>query len=246
MASINMEPLPFEEAIRFFRDKLTLTPEQYRALAEDAEAKAFTVSGYTSLEVINDIFRELDKALADGLTVKEFRDSVNGLLAKKGYEGITPYRADNIFRTNVQTAYNVGRYKQQTDPDVLQARPYWIYDAVNDRRTRPAHLAMDGTVRRYDDPFWDTWYPPNGYRCRCGVRTASERDVRRKGLQVQTGPAPAYVQTPVGTGAVPLVPDKGFAYNPGKVAWTPDLSKFPPELREAYQKRNGWDRSNPV
>lgn len=239
MANISMEPLSFEEAIRFFKDKLTLTPEQYRVLAEEAKVKAFTVSGYTSMEVINEIFQVLDKALADGLTVKEFRDSVGGLLVKKGYEGITPYQADNIFRINIQTAYNVGRYKQQIDPDVVQFRPYWIYDALNDKKTRPAHLAMDGTVRRYDDPFWSTWYPPNGFRCRCSVRTASERDVRRKGLTVQTGPVPAYGQTPVGTGAVPLLPDKGFAYNPGQAAWTPDLSKFPQALREAYQNRNG-------
>ena len=29
------------------------------------------------------------------------------------YEGITPYQAENIFRTNIQTAYNVGHYSRE-------------------------------------------------------------------------------------------------------------------------------------
>lgn len=246
MAKITLEPLPFKEAIEFFKDKIALTPDQYRALEEAVKVKAFTVSGITSLEVLNGILKQLETALNDGLTAKEFRDSVNEMLAKKGYEGMTPFQADNIFRTNIQTAYNIGRYKQQTDPDVVKARPYWMYDAVQDKRTRPTHLALDGTVRRNDDPFWDVWYPPNGFRCRCSVRTLSQRDVDRRGLKVETGPAPAYVKTDTGLGAMPLLPDPGFAYNPGKEAWKPDLSKYPKELQKAYQQRSSKNRPTNV
>ncbi|MGE5581484.1 MAG: phage minor head protein [Bacillota bacterium] len=237
MATIKIEPLPFEEAIEFFETKLALKPDDYAKLLEEVKVKAFTVSNISSLDVLNDILNELDKAVADGLTPQEFRQAVNEMLTRRGWEGMTPYQVDNVFRTNIQTNYNVGRYKQQTDPEVVKSRPYWIYDAVNDKRTRLTHLALDGTVRRYDDPFWDTWYPPNGFRCRCGVRTASERDINRKGLTVQTGPPPAYAKTAVGTGAVPLIPDKGFAYNPGKAAWKPDLSKYPDELQKAYRQK---------
>ena len=98
-----------------------------------------------------------------GNTLAEFRDNMNGFLEREGYEGITPYQAENIFRTNIQTAYNVGHYKQMTDPEVMKLRPYWQYDAVNDSRTRPSHLAMDGRVFPADSPVWDTWFPPN--RC---------------------------------------------------------------------------------
>lgn len=242
MPEFKSEPLPFEEAIQFFKDKLALKPEEYKRLAEEAKVKAFTISGYTSLEILNDILKELEKALTEGITVTEFRDSVNQLLERKGYQGFTPFNADNIFRTNVQTAYNVGRYKQMTDPDVIKARPYWVYDAVNDKRTRPTHLALDETVRSHDDPFWNTWYPPNGFRCRCSVRTLSKRDIGRRGYKIQTGPPPAYVKTDTGSGVIPLLPDPGFAYNPGKAAWQPDLSKFPAELQKAYQNRDSKKR----
>ena len=66
---------------------------------------------------------------------------MNEFLEAEGYEGLDPLQADNIFRTNIQTAYNVGHYEQMTDPDVMQLRPYWMYDAVNDSHTRPSHLA---------------------------------------------------------------------------------------------------------
>ena len=234
MAKITLEPLPFKEAIEFFKDKVALTPDQYRALEEAVKVKAFTVSGITSLEVLTGILKQLESALNDGLTAKEFRDSVNEILVKKGYEGMTPFQADNIFRTNIQTAYSVGRYKQMTDPEVLSRRPYWQYDAVNDERTRPSHLAMDGKVYPADHPFWDTWYPPNGFRCRCSVRSLSERDIAREGLQIETE-IPKLVEPP-GRPAMPLMPDPGFAYNPGKAAWKPDLSKYPEDLREAYER----------
>ena len=34
-------------------------------------------------------------------------------------------QAGLIFRTNIQTAYNVGHYEQMTDPGVMKLRPVW-------------------------------------------------------------------------------------------------------------------------
>ena len=92
---------------------------------------------------------------------------------------------------------------------------------------------MDGKVFRADDPIWDTWYPPNGYRCRCTVVTLSERQVKQRGLKVLDD-APKYVEVDGHT--VPLIPDRNFDVNPGKVTWKPDLKDYPQSMQKAYKK----------
>ncbi|WP_151834590.1 phage head morphogenesis protein, partial [Acinetobacter junii] len=47
---------------------------------------------------------------------------------------------------------------------------------------RPSHLALDGVIRHIDDPFWQKWYPPNGYRCRCTINAITEKQAIRKGI----------------------------------------------------------------
>ena len=149
---------------------------------------------------------------------------MNDFLEEEGYEGLDPFQADNIFRTNLQTAYNAGHYRQMTGPDVLRLRPYWQYDAVNDAHTRPSHLAMDGRVYPADHPVWDTWFPPNGFRCRCTVRTLSKRQVEALGFQVET-------EFPA------ILPDPHFGSNPAKVPFSPDLKGYPAPLVKAYRER---------
>lgn len=47
--------------------------------------------------------------------------------------------------------------------------PFAKYSTVGDDRVREAHAAMDGVIKHLDDPFWDVWWPPNGWNCRCTV-----------------------------------------------------------------------------
>ena len=173
MPAFTIEPLPFEEAIRFFEDKgLKLSPGSWRDVWAAENVKAFTVARVTSADVLEDIREAVGRAIKEGQSLGEFKAGLSKTLARKGWMAppdakpgdprLKPYRLNNIFRTNAQSSYMAGRYKQMTE--VAERRPIWIYDAVNDRRTRPSHAAHDGTARRYDHPFWDKWYPPNGFR----------------------------------------------------------------------------------
>lgn len=48
--------------------------------------------------------------------------------------------------------------------DVL---PYLTYRTQRDSRVRDEHAALDGVTLHIDHPFWKTYMPKNGWRCRC-------------------------------------------------------------------------------
>ncbi len=54
-----------------------------------------------------------------------------------------------------------------------------------DKNTRPEHAALNGLIRRWDDPFWKEWYPPNGFKCRCTVRSLSRAYLEAHNINVE-------------------------------------------------------------
>ena len=103
--------MTFEEAVAYFKERVPVTASRFYQIAAEYRALAFTVSGYTKAQVLKKFYDELLAALEEGNSLAEFRENMNDFLEVEGYEGITPYQAENIFRTNIQTAYNVGHYK---------------------------------------------------------------------------------------------------------------------------------------
>ena len=137
------ENLIFKEAVAFLKKKKTLTADEYKLLDEESRAKAFTVSGYTSMEVLQTFLNELSDACEQGKTKKDFMDNMNDFLLRNGYTGLNPFKADVIFRTNMQTAYNAGHYKSMTDPTTMKLRPYWKYTTAGDGQVRETHAMID-------------------------------------------------------------------------------------------------------
>lgn len=221
MPNVAIAPLPFKEAQQFWNSKTQMGPGEFNRLRAEAKVHAFAVSGIAKGDELSTVYTALKKSMDSGTSLSEFKRDCAGIFERRGWTGKRAWRVDNIFRTNIQTAYNVGRYQQMMA--LVDIAPYWRYDGINDARTRPTHLAMHGRVFRYDSPVWDTWYPPNGYRCRCSVTSLTEGQVKRRGLKVETwDPSGETVfpidpqlglQSPV---PVQLLPDPGFAYNPGK------------------------------
>lgn len=223
---LSRKEMTFKEAVDYFKERIPVEAATFYAIAEEYRSLAFTVSGYTKAQILKRFYDELLNALEEGSTLQEFQASMNDFLEAEGYEGLDPEQADLIFRTNIQTAYNVGHYQQMTDPAVMKLRPYWQYDAVNDSHTRPSHLEMDGRVFPADSPVWDVWFPPNGFKCRCTVKALSARQVEQRGLKVETS-FPA------------IAPDPHFGTNPAKVRFEPDLKGYPEPLVKAYR---AWEK----
>jgi len=47
--------------------------------------------------------------------------------------------------------------------------PLLRYQTVGDERVRPEHADLDNIVKPVNDSFWDRFFPPNGWNCRCIV-----------------------------------------------------------------------------
>jgi len=235
--TLDLKPLPFDEAEKYWKGKVVLPAKEFAALEVEARAKAFTVSGVAKLDHLQDIHDAIGQAIEEGTTLQDFKKDIRKTIQRKGWTGDRSWRIENIFRTNVQTSYQVGRYKQMTA--VKKNRPFWKYDAINDSQTRPTHLAMDGKVFPADSPVWDTWYPPNGYQCRCGVVSLSSSDVQRRGLTVESKDPTGKLFEPVDpvSGAKLqgrlLMPDTGWDHNPAKQVWSPDFGKYEEMLGKA-------------
>lgn len=229
---MSMLNLVFKEAVKFIKGKKTLLKEEYEALEDECRARAFTVSGYTKLEIIQKFKELLTLACEDGKTKEEFMKEMNSFLKDNGYTEEKKWRLENIFRTNVQTAFQVGHYKSMTEDKTMQLRPYWQYVTAEDGHVRDTHAAMNRKVFRADDPIWDVWYPPNGFGCRCTVISLSKKQLETRGLSVEK--EVPYSIDPTTGEILPVFPDKGFSSNPAKAVWKPDLSSFDAEIKDIY------------
>lgn len=217
------EPLPMAEAVAQLaaRGAHLVPTERWPELWQEAHRQAFTVAGALRDDLLRDLYTAVEKGITEGTTLEQFRKDFDEIIARTGwdYTGGRNWRTATIFNTNMRVSYASGRYQQATDPAVLAARPYWIYDAVNDNRTRPEHAAWDTLVLPADDPWWHTHYPPNGWGCRCLVRSAGPRELAQLGLSVGAAPQDGtYEWTDPATGEVHTIPkgiDPGWAYNPG-------------------------------
>lgn len=195
--AISLEP---KLAVDYFRSKGYKITWNWQEMSTQAHAQAFTVAKATSLDVLESIQLELDRAITTGTTEREFKKNLTPVLQKLGWWGKqinvnsngdaeevhlgSPRRLSTIYRTNLATAYQAGRYQQQLASS--ETHPYWQYIATMDDRTRAAHAALHLKVFKYDDPIWQKLYPPNGWGCRCRVRALTQSQVEREGLIVES------------------------------------------------------------
>jgi SPP1 gp7 family putative phage head morphogenesis protein len=217
------QPVDPEEAVEFFETKVKLTPEQFTRLEAKARAMAFTVAGVAEEDLLGEIFTGLNTALKTGTTFRDFQAGVDQLFTRAGFEGPNPHHLATVFNTNLQSAYQAGRYQRMSE--VAGDRPYWQYSAVMDSGTRPAHAAQDGKVYPANHAYWSRWFPPNGFNCRCTAISLSEDQVKQRGLKVES-------QMPAN-----FEPDQGWDYSVGEAGWGRGLVEA---AFGAAEKRPGW------
>ena len=118
-----MQPVTFLEALRFAESRKVVPTDTFYSLDLNTRQLATTVSFLSSLEQMQSVIDSVNKAIALGTTFDEFKKDVaeNGIKLNSNY-------LDNVFRTNIQTAYGHGRWQQQQKNKAK--RPYLMYSAI--------------------------------------------------------------------------------------------------------------------
>ena len=234
---IRLRAVPPAEAVAFFRRKFPLRSFDFRDVETEEHAVAFTIAKAMQLDLLRTVQQELERQLREGPDLRAFRENLEPRLRALGWWGRqkrvdpltgeertvtlgTPRRLQTIFRTNIRTAHAAGAWRRQRR--LAERAPWLLYDAVLDSRTRPKHREWDGTILRWDDPWWNTRYPPNGWNCRCSVIQLDDADLRERGLSPGEAPRdPERRWINPRTGRIRKVPDgvdPAWAYHVGRAA----------------------------
>ncbi|EAA8605607.1 phage head morphogenesis protein [Salmonella enterica] len=256
--AVKLEP---EAAVDYFRAKGYAVTDDWREMLHEQHARAFTVAKATGGDVLTTIRSAVDDALANGVTERQFMKQLApelqrlgwwGRVDKEAADGSTvsvqlgsPARLKTIYRTNMITAYQSGRYlAQQASSDT---RPYWTWVSIIDDHSRAHSIELNNRTFLNSDPFWASFYPPVDWGCRCRVRAQSERRLKENGLSVESSDG---LLTPMtvdaGTDAISgvnyqteimqfrcqdengktvnLSPAPGWSYNVGSAAFGTDVS----------------------
>jgi uncharacterized protein with gpF-like domain len=184
-------PVP-AEVLQYFRRKDLKIGFDHRDVWNQEHDFAFTAAKVMRRDVLDALHDELAKAIEQGMPFKAFTKSIEPRLKALGWwepqevedpklgGTVTinpPARLRTIFNTNMRTARAVGQYDriQRTK----KTRPYLLYQVGPSAKHREQHLAWHGLLLPADDAFWKVAFPPNGYGCKCSVRSVSQREADR-------------------------------------------------------------------
>lgn len=112
--------------------------------------------------------------------------------------------------------------------------PLLEYVTVGDARVRDSHRILDATVQPVESAFWNTYYPPIGYRCRC--TTKSYEDGEKEVTQILS------TQVVNKKSVHPIKIDRQFRFNSGKKKII--FSPYHPYFTDVPKSLKSWALHN--
>lgn len=170
----------------------------------------YIFSGMKTFHELNEAFPSLLDSNGNRKTFEAFLNDVRKI--DKTYNSNYLRAEYNFVQSSAEMAAKWERFSEDGDRYNLQ------YRTANDSKVRPEHAALNGVTLPPSDPFWEEYYPPNGWNCRCTV------------VQVRKSKYPATPhEEAMALGEEALQRDtKGiFHFNPGKQNKTvPDYNPY--------------------
>lgn len=211
-----LQRLTPKEAVEYLQRRGRLTQTfSWMDLWHDEHAQQFTVSRLARADLLKAMQEGITKSVQGDLSRADWTRDIRSLLKSSGWWGevdvfdpvsgeVVSTKFDSarlklIFDTNTRMANSAGLWERAWRN--RESHPYVRYITRDDERVRESHRAWHNLVLPSDDPFWETHWPPNGYRCRCRVTSLTQREYDRGYSEFR----PAYEYNPDGT--VKRIPD---------------------------------------
>lgn len=256
------------EAVAYLQQRGQLTQSfDWQDIWQQEHAHQFTVSRLANLDILQAMRDGITRSVQGDLSRTDWTRDVKALLQKAGWWGkkqltdpatgeivtttFDAARLKLIFDTNTRMAYSAGLW-QRIERN-KSSHPYVRYITKRDEKVRASHRAWDNLTLPVDHPFWQTHFPPNGWRCRCRAMSISQADYdaglspNGESLNKITPEVKYNDWVNKRTGVVERIPvgiDPGFAYNPGMMGVRVEnlakieaqkLGQAMPELAAAYR-----------
>lgn len=192
MAEVKRGFAPPPEVTRYFDDKGLKPSFSWLDVFGAEHANAFTVAKATELELLGLFKSSISRAIAEGQGFETWRKGIVEELHAAGWGkprlvtdpmGAQPPRLvdftarprlETIFWGNMASARAAGQWERAQR--TKRALPFFLYLHTTSANPRKDHLQWVGLVLPVDDPVWAKIFPPNGWRCKCGVRQISARE----------------------------------------------------------------------
>ena len=121
----------------------------------------YIFSGMKTFHELNEAFPSLLDENGNRKTFEQFLNDVRKIDETYNHNYL---RAEfNFVQTSAEMAAKWERFMEDGDRYNLQ------YRTAADGKVRPEHASMHGITLPPSDSFWEDFYPPNGWNCRCTV-----------------------------------------------------------------------------
>lgn len=166
-ASLEIGILASEEAQNFIETHSSVLNGSFRqvemseAMRKRLERSNYVFSGLKTFHELNEAFPSLLDENGNRKTFERFLNDVRKI--DETYNSNYLRAEFNFVQASAEMAAKWERFMQDGD------RYYLQYRTAGDAKVRPTHAEMAGITLPASDPFWEEFYPPNGWGCRCSV-----------------------------------------------------------------------------
>lgn len=135
--------------------------EMSDAMRKRLQRSDYIFSGMKTFHELNEAFPSLLDENGERKTFEAFLNDVRKI--DKTYNSNYLRAEYNFVQSSAEMAAKWERFSEDGDRYNLQ------YRTAGDGKVRPEHAALNGVTLPPSDPFWEEYYPPNGWNCRCTV-----------------------------------------------------------------------------